>query len=125
MKEASCKLTFLVIKDLESRNLSPEILCKNTTYSIDYLRNQKNYVEWDVFCQIMLNARVIYKNDEDYTALGIRIVKSRMMSLFSAMLGFFVNPRDLLRLIVTGKKGLTGQAVTCISSTFTEVDKDT
>ena len=125
MKEVSCKLFTIYLKEFEDKNLPLEILCKDTAYTIDYIRNQKNFIDWDAFCQIHTNTREVYKNDEDYTLLGVKIVRSRMIPVLSAMLGFFVNPKELLRLLATGKKGLTGQTVTCITSTFTEIDENT
>jgi hypothetical protein len=123
MKEVSCKVLPVFIKDMEKHNLPLDLLCKNIPYDLNYLRNGKNNIEWDAFCEICLNTRSIY-NDDDYLRLGKQGIEWRVLPVLSSMLGFFLNSKEMYRLMFSNKRGINSQLFRCITSTMKEIDEN-
>lgn len=124
MKEVSCQVAFpIIFRDMKKRRVSPEILCEGIPYSLDHLRNEKENVEWDVFCKIMSNTRSVYNDDDDYVELGVRLIEWKVVPVLSSMIGFFLNPMQLYRLLTDTRRGMGTQHFRCITTTTKEFNK--
>lgn len=122
MKEVSCKTLTILFQELGKNNLPLEILCKGIPYNLNHLHNKNGNIEWDVYCKIMSNTRSLW-NDDDYIRLGIKLIESKLHPVLSAMVGFFLNTKEMYRLMTGSKKGIGTQYFRCIKATFSDIDK--
>ena len=107
---------------MKKNKLPLDILCKDIPYDLKYLRNEKEHVEWDVFCQIMSNIRSAYTED-DLFYLGTKAIHRQVFPVVSAMVGFFLSTKEMYRLISDPRKGLGTQVFRCITTTTRDIDK--
>jgi len=121
LKEVSCKALLVFFKDMEKNNHPLEILCEGLPYDLNYLRNGSENIEWDVFCKLMYNTRKIW-NDEDYIRLGKQIAHWRTFPVLSALLGLFLNVKEVYILTSSPKKGAGPQHFRCVRSEVREID---
>ena len=122
-KEVSCKIIPIFIKSLKENNFSPEILCKGTPYDLDYLTKGNAYVEWDVICIILSNIREIWNDDEYFIRIGKQLINRRLVNLNAVIAGFFVNVKDIYRMINDPKKGFGNHNVKCITPSSKEIEE--
>jgi hypothetical protein len=108
---------------MEKNNFPFDILCKDIPYNLNYLRNVNENLEWDVYCKIMSNTRLIW-NDDDYIRLGTEIVQWRVFPVLSAMVGFFLNVKEVYKLMTDSRRGIGTQYFRCIVQTFKEIDEN-
>jgi signal transduction histidine kinase/DNA-binding response OmpR family regulator len=120
MREVSCKVFTLLFKEMEKSNQPFEILCQDIPYDLNYLSRENENIEWEVYCRIMANTRVIW-NDDDYIRIGIQLAEWRLLPFFSALIGFFLNIKDAYKLMTDFKGGLGKQYFHCIISQYREI----
>ncbi len=123
LKEVSCSTLTIFFKNFEENNIPLELLCEGIPYNLDYLKNKKENIEWDVVCKILLNIRKIWNDDNHFVNLGMQMVQRRAYPLFSILPGLFFNIQDCYRLINDPKKGIGNRAVKCIKPNSREVEK--
>ena len=99
LKEVSCSALTISFKSFEENNIPLELLCEGVPYDLDYLKNKKENIEWDVVCKILLNIRKIWNDDNHFVNLGMQMVQRRAYPLFSILPGLFFNIEDCYRLI--------------------------
>lgn len=121
-KEVSCKIIPVFIKSLKENNVAPDILCKGIPYELNYLTRRNAYVEWDVLCKILSNLREIWIDDEYFIELGKQLVDRRLVNLSAVLAGFFVNVKDIYRMINDPKKGFGNHNVKCITPSSKEIE---
>ncbi len=122
-KEVSCKIIPIFIKSLKENNFSPDILCKGIPYNLDYLTKRNAYVEWDVMCRILSNLREIWNDDEYFIGLGKQLIKRRLINLNAVLAGFFVDVKDIYRMMNDPKKGFGNHNVKCITPSSKEIEE--
>ncbi len=122
-KEVSCKVIPIFIKSLKENNLSPDILCKGIPYDLDYLTKRNAYVEWDIICIILSNLRKIWDDDEYFIGIGRELINRRLVNLNAVIAGFFVNVKDIYRMINDPKKGFGNHNVKCITPSSKEIEE--
>jgi len=122
MKDVSCKALKVLFKEIGKNNLPEEILCKGVPYDVAYLRDENENIEWDFYCKIMSNTRTLW-NDDDYIRIGIDLAEGRSHPFLSLMIGFFLNTKEMYRLVTSAKRGIGTQYFRCIQSTIKEIDK--
>ena len=74
-KEVSCTPVHAVLEYAEKHGLPSKKLLAGVPYSIDYLRNKHERIEWNEYCTIMSNLRSIW-SDEDIVRMGYGITST-------------------------------------------------
>jgi signal transduction histidine kinase len=64
MREVSCSALGVVLKAAKRRGVPEAVLVEGTDHDLAYLRNTKNRIDWDAFCQILRNARSAWSLEE-------------------------------------------------------------
>ena len=116
-KDVSCGVLLSYFEELRRRGLPPEIICKDVPYTLRYLRNKRERIEWDVFCTLTANLRS-YLNDEELESMGFVSIRAHP---------FFSAAAVIVRLLFTGPelyfwvndpvRGPSHQMFTCMYAT--------
>ncbi|HSD86378.1 MAG TPA: HAMP domain-containing sensor histidine kinase, partial [Kofleriaceae bacterium] len=64
MKEVSCRLFDVLLRDLRARGIDAERLVEGTSYSPAHLADKDERVDWSAFLRMMQNARTIWSRDQ-------------------------------------------------------------
>lgn len=123
MKDVSCKVLRILFRSMEKNKLSSKVVFKDIPYSLDYLKNPSENIEWDVFCKIMLNLRAVW-NDDDYINVGKEIVRNPVLNTLSAVSRLLLSVKEIYRLVNTPKRGIGHQYFRCITPSFNEIDEN-
>lgn len=73
-KEVSCKALEVIFHAAYSKNIEEKILLDGIPYSIEYLKNKRERIEWWVWCKMIDNIKPFYTND-DFEEMGRSFVK--------------------------------------------------
>jgi len=122
VKDVSCKLLSVFFWSLRENKLPAEILSKGIPYDAEYLRNQKNSIEWDALCKIFANLREFWNDDEYFETLGIQFVQHKVYPVITMISQLIFNLKDVYRMINDPKKGIGHNAVKCISPSTKEIE---
>src|SRR5271169_2333365 len=122
-KEVSCRIVQMIFEYAEKLNTPVETICAGVPYTLDYLRNKQERIEWDVYCRIMANLRPIWSDDE-FEGLGFGITRSVP----------FRNAMSVAKLLFTGPEiyfwwtakvsGPGRQMFTCLTPTIEQIGKN-
>jgi signal transduction histidine kinase len=123
-RPVSCRALGGVIKAVSRRKINESILIEGTGYSIEYLRNAKNRIEWDVFCQILRNTRKVW-SFEDLSKINQEYVKTPFFSYLGVVSRLLFNSRDLFAWIAKQSVGGGAQLFSeCVKSSFYHIGTD-
>lgn len=122
IKDVSCRALITLIKAFTEKKMPLDILCINIPYTLDYLKDTKKDIEWHVFCQIMINTRAIW-NDEDYVKLGTQTVQRTAYHILKMMASLVLTAKDAYRLTVSPRRGIGSQYFRCITPSLKEIEE--
>lgn len=74
-KEVSCRVIQAMHTFARKRSIAPEVLFAGIPYPLDYLLNNHERVEWEVYCRISANLRPLI-TDDDFETLGVEATSS-------------------------------------------------
>ncbi|HLL20834.1 MAG TPA: HAMP domain-containing sensor histidine kinase [Kofleriaceae bacterium] len=114
-----------MLKAAKQRGVADAVLTAGTSYDVPYLRDQKNRIEWEAFCQILRNARTVWSLDE-LQALNESFTRSPMFSTVGIIARILFTARDLFAWMqkrdVGGGAQLFGD---CVRPSYEHVGADT
>lgn len=112
-----------ILEYAAKQNLSPEKLCSEVPYTLEYLRNKRERIEWDVFCRIMANLRLNWSDDE-FERMGFDIIRSvPFRSLLVVVRLLFTGP-ELYFWWTTGPDGPGRQLFSCLTPAIEQIGKN-
>jgi PAS domain S-box-containing protein len=92
LPQVSCKATRLLLEAVESCGVDPSIVARNTSLSLDWLRDPRNHIGWSDFCRVNDEAvRAVGSGEE----LGVAMVLVDSYRLFRRAAGLVVSPHHL------------------------------
>jgi signal transduction histidine kinase len=124
MQKVSCRTLGVVLKAAKRRRLADSVLLEGVDYDRAYLSNAKNRIGWEVFCQILRNARNAWTLEE-LSDLNESFMRSAF-AYVGVVARLLFTSRDLFDWIL--KRGVGGGPQLfsdCIVATYEHVGADT
>ena len=123
-KEVSCRVVQVILRYAEKRNLRPETLFAGVPYTLDYLLNKHERVEWDVYRRISANLRPFLSNDE-FEALGFEAATSgALLPGTSIIARLLFTSTEFYFWFNSSANGPCAQLFTCIDSTTVQLGRN-
>ena len=107
-------------KELKKQGLPAELLGRGTPYSIDYLRDKNERIEWAVLAQIMNNLSKVWP-DEEFVRQGGSFFAHPFMRPFSLVGRFLFEPRAFYAYLNRPNSGMGNQLFSCITPSLRDV----
>ncbi|HWE31512.1 MAG TPA: hypothetical protein VHB97_26105, partial [Polyangia bacterium] len=93
MKEVSCSVTAPLIREFRKQGLPAADLAVGSGYSLAYLENKHERIEWRAFLRIIANARGHW-NDEHFKEYGASFLKSPIIRSFTIVARLLFTVRE-------------------------------
>ena len=102
-KEVSCNVFISAFELVKRKNIDLKLVLKNIPYSLDYLLNKHERIEWDVLCKFIDNLRP-FLTVSDFEKMGAFDIKKgfNLESVLSGFMSFLLNkiPRIISEKII-------------------------
>ena len=83
-REVSCRAFAHIFRELSKKGLGPEVLVKDIPYSVEYLLDQHQRIDWVSFRNLMANVGEIW-TDPEFVELGRVYARSPWTRPFRVM----------------------------------------
>jgi signal transduction histidine kinase len=123
VKEVSCKVFDVLIRELRKKRIAPNVLIEGTTLDAATLRNKNERVDWGVYLAVMRNSRR-YFDDEEYVRMGGSFLRSPLIRPFAVIGRLLFTSHDHYRWLSSGRAGAGGQLFTCIEPSCEDLSPD-
>lgn len=120
MKEVSCKVLDIFFRELQRSGEPLERLADGTGFSVDFLRNKKERLEWSEFVRVMDNADTIWTRD-DYIRIGGAFFGNKLLTSVTVAGRLLFTAKDFYRWIAKKRDGVGNQLFTCIDAEWKDV----
>ncbi len=112
-KEVSCNVFITTFEFVKRKNIDLKLALKNIPYSLDYLLNKYNRIEWDVLCKLIGNLRP-FTTISDFEEMGALDIK-KGFNPESVISGFMFYSLNKIPRIISNKIIKSGEHnVSCI-----------
>jgi signal transduction histidine kinase/DNA-binding response OmpR family regulator len=111
-----------LLEYLEIRNLPLETLLAGVPYTLDYLRNKHERIEWDMYCKIMANLRMNW-SDDDFEQLGFGLTRTVPFRKIMIVAKFLFTPPEAYSWWISGR-GPARQFFDCVTPTIERVGEN-
>ncbi|HYV46312.1 MAG TPA: response regulator, partial [Myxococcaceae bacterium] len=120
MKEVSCQVLDIFFRRLKREKRPLELFAEGSGYSVSYLRNKRERVEWAAFVILMRNVRQLW-SPEEQEALGAEHFRTPYMAPFAAVARLAFSAMDFYRWVFMKDTGVGNQGFSCIDAHFEEL----
>ncbi len=112
-KEVSCNVFISTFELAKRKNIDLKLILKDIPYSLDYLLNKNERIEWNVLCKFMDNIRP-FLTISDFEKMGALDIK-KGFNLESVLSGFMFSSLNKIPRIISEKIIKSGEHnVSCI-----------
>ena len=121
MREVSCRALDMFFRAAGKGRIPLESLAAGTGYSVAYLRDKHERIEWSSFVRFMRNAGVLWSQDE-LVAMSAGFLRSPLLRAIVAPARLLFSPEDLYRWGMGQKHGAGDQLFRCIQQSYFRID---
>ncbi|MDP3219816.1 MAG: ATP-binding protein, partial [Deltaproteobacteria bacterium] len=94
MKEVSCRVFEIFLKELQRRNIDPEVICRSTGTDPRTLADKNARIDWGVFRKVMANVGQVFTRQE-LSTIGRAHVTSPLLIPISLVGRLLFNTREI------------------------------
>jgi signal transduction histidine kinase len=125
MRQVSCSALGVILKAAKRRGVDEAVITRGTPYDVAYLRDTKHHIEWEMFCQILRNARTVWSLQE-LNDLNESFTRSPFFSSVGIVARILFNARDLFAFMQKRDTGGGAQLFgDCVKPAYEHVGSDT
>ena len=122
-KDVSCKIVQGILEYAETLNIAPETVCAGLPYPLDYLRNKHMYIEWDAYCKMVANLRLIWSDDE-FFRMGFEITKTVPFRTIVSVARLLYTGPEIYFWWTRGANSPGRQMFGCVTTATEQIGKD-
>ncbi|OGU63692.1 MAG: hypothetical protein A2W30_05605 [Ignavibacteria bacterium RBG_16_36_9] len=122
-KEVSCKALASVFLAAEIKNIDKNALLEGVPYKLEYLLNNRQRVEWWVWCKFISNSRVFFSPSE-FEDMGARFIKSGTYIEGTLLAFFLFSTNKFARFLNKQVFKLAESICSCIKQHTEYIDKN-
>ncbi len=123
MREVSCRVFDIFLRDLRKRGLDAQALVKGTSCELQHLRNRNERVDWQTFVQVMKNASEIWE-PEQLVLLGGAFFKNPLIRPFALIGRILFTAKDFYHWMNKPRSGMGNQLFTCIEGSAKDLSEN-
>ncbi len=116
MREVSCRFFAAPLRDVQSRQLDPQVLLAGTGCTLDQITDKDERVSWSDLERILRNGRAIW-SDADLIRIGERSTEGPLVAFIGVVARIRFSVGGFYQWVASGS-GVAKQMIACVDTSF-------